>query len=75
MVIVFILIYIYVYNTGTTKIKNLDGNIGSLALKLTQEDMKEISNAVPVDEVSGEREMALLSGYCYKLANTPRSNM
>ncbi|OWM66980.1 hypothetical protein CDL15_Pgr000432 [Punica granatum] len=32
---------------GTTKIKNLDDNIGSTKLKLTKEHMKEISDAVP----------------------------
>ncbi|CAI0559388.1 unnamed protein product [Linum tenue] len=38
---------------GTTKVKNLDNNLGSLALKLTEEDVKEISDVVPIDEVSG----------------------
>lgn len=61
--------------TGTTKIKNLNTNIGSLAVTLTQEDVKEITNAIPADEVNGDREIPLLSDYCYKLANTPRSNL
>ncbi|GMY27313.1 perakine reductase-like [Fagus crenata] len=56
---------------GTTKVKNLDNNIGSLALKLTQEDLKELSDAVPINEVSGERELAMLADYSWKVANTP----
>ena len=57
--------------TGTTKVKNLDNNIGSLAVKLTQEDLKELSDAVPINEVSGERELAMLADYARKVANTP----
>ncbi|KAK0608756.1 hypothetical protein LWI29_035445 [Acer saccharum] len=41
---------------GTTKVKNLDDNIGSLALKLTEDNLKEICDAVPIDEVGGSRE-------------------
>ncbi|XVE81679.1 hypothetical protein DITRI_Ditri15bG0084600 [Diplodiscus trichospermus] len=41
---------------GTTKVKNIKENIGSLALKLTEEDLKEICNAVLIDEVCGPRE-------------------
>ncbi|CAL5337610.1 unnamed protein product [Camellia sinensis] len=51
---------------GTTKIKNLDANIGSVAVKLTQEDLKEISDAIPIDEVSGVRELDFLSRYTYR---------
>ncbi|XP_030534728.1 probable aldo-keto reductase 1 isoform X2 [Rhodamnia argentea] len=40
---------------GTTKIKNLDDNIGSFKVKLTEEGMKEISDAVPISEVAGGR--------------------
>ncbi|KAL7220349.1 hypothetical protein ACSBR2_013265 [Camellia fascicularis] len=56
---------------GTTKIKNLDANIESVAVKLTQEDLKEISDAIPIDEVSGVRELDFLSRYTYRSANTP----
>uniref|UniRef100_A0A2N9EEH9 NADP-dependent oxidoreductase domain-containing protein n=1 Tax=Fagus sylvatica TaxID=28930 RepID=A0A2N9EEH9_FAGSY len=35
---------------GTSKIKNLDNNIGSLKVKLTEEHLKEISDAVPIEE-------------------------
>lgn len=60
------------YYTGTTKITNLDNNIGSLALKLKEEDLKEICKTIPVDEVGGHRDYSNLSGYGYKFANTPR---
>lgn len=59
------------YDTGTTKIKNLDDNIGSLALKLTEESSKEICDAVPVEEVGGHSNYAYLTKYEYKYANTP----
>ena len=57
--------------TGTTKVKNLDNNIGSLGVKLTQQDLKEIGDAVPINEVGGERDLAMLSKYNWKDANTP----
>ncbi|XP_022854286.1 perakine reductase-like isoform X2 [Olea europaea var. sylvestris] len=56
---------------GTTKIKNLIDNINSLAVKLTPDDLKEIADAIPIDQVAGEREVVLFSKYNYKLANTP----
>ncbi|XP_022858357.1 perakine reductase-like isoform X1 [Olea europaea var. sylvestris] len=40
---------------GTTKIKNLHDNIGALKVKLTKEDLKEITDAVPINEVAGMR--------------------
>ncbi|GKV43726.1 hypothetical protein SLEP1_g50980 [Rubroshorea leprosula] len=57
---------------GTTKIKNLENNIGSLAVKLTGENLKEICHVVSVDEVGGERVHDSLSNYTYKFANTPK---
>ncbi|XP_002517065.3 perakine reductase isoform X2 [Ricinus communis] len=56
---------------GTTKLKNLENNIGSLTVKLTEEDLKEISDAVPINEVGGRREYDMFANYVYKLANTP----
>ncbi|OAY76636.1 Perakine reductase, partial [Ananas comosus] len=41
---------------GTTKIRNLDSNIGSLKVKLTEEDVKEICDAVREEDVRS-REM------------------
>jgi aryl-alcohol dehydrogenase-like predicted oxidoreductase len=40
-------------NTGTTKVKNLDGNIAAIKVKLSKEDLNEISAAVPTGEVVG----------------------
>ena len=40
---------------GTTKVKNLEENIGALAVKLTPEDLKEIENTVPPNAVFGDR--------------------
>lgn len=57
--------------SGTSKIKNLDDNIGSLALKLTKEDLKEIADAVPIQEVAGDRTYEIMKKVSWKLANTP----
>ncbi|KAG5232625.1 perakine reductase [Salix suchowensis] len=54
---------------GTTKIRNLDDNIGSLQVKLTKEDLKEISDAVPINEVAGVRSAQFQ--LTWKFANTP----
>ncbi|KAI5649247.1 hypothetical protein M9H77_35252 [Catharanthus roseus] len=56
---------------GTTKIENLENNIGSLDLKLSQEDLRTISESVPIDEVAGERESDVFSKYCWEFAITP----
>ncbi|KAF9618605.1 hypothetical protein IFM89_002300 [Coptis chinensis] len=56
---------------GTTKIKNLDNNIGSLKVKLNEEDLKEISDAVPMDEVAGSRTYEHILLHSWKFANTP----
>ncbi|KAK4759365.1 hypothetical protein SAY87_022496 [Trapa incisa] len=56
---------------GTTKIKNLHSNIGSLKVKLTEEDLKEISDAVPGDEVAGDRIFESALRCTWKYANTP----
>lgn len=40
---------------GTTKIPNLKENIGGAFLKLTPEEIGEISAAVPRHEVAGDR--------------------
>ncbi|KAK9735306.1 hypothetical protein RND81_04G197500 [Saponaria officinalis] len=56
---------------GTTKIKNLDTNIGSLKVKLTEEEVKEVSDAVPQSEVAGDRMCEAFIGSTWKFANTP----
>ncbi|KAL6185007.1 hypothetical protein ACLB2K_041142 [Fragaria x ananassa] len=56
---------------GTTKVKNLDINVGSVNVKLTEEDLREISDAVPIGEVGGDREFELFSKLVWNYANTP----
>ncbi|GMN46780.1 hypothetical protein TIFTF001_015965 [Ficus carica] len=56
---------------GTTKVKNLANNIGSLDVKLSEKDLKEICDALPIDEVGGDREYEVLSKYLWKFADTP----
>ena len=60
--------------TGTTKIKNLENNIGSLKVKLTEEDLKEISDAVPMAEVAGGRSFQNTDHFLWKFGNTPPNN-
>lgn len=59
------------YFAGTTKVRNLDNNIGSLAVKLTKDDLKEIHDAMPIGAVGGQREYDMFSQYVWKSANTP----
>lgn len=61
--------------SGTTKIENLEANAASLGVKLNAEDLKEIGETIPVDQVGGEREYVIFSKYMYKLANTPPSKI
>ncbi|KDP23654.1 hypothetical protein JCGZ_23487 [Jatropha curcas] len=56
---------------GTTKIKNLVENIGSLKVKLTEEELQEIAAAVPVEEVAGDRTYESMSNVTWRFANTP----
>ena len=57
--------------SGTTKIKNLDQNLGALAVKLSEEDLREISAAVPVDDIAGSRYYNGFDQLSWKFANTP----
>ena len=57
---------------GTTKIKNLDQNLGALAVKLAEKDLREISEAVPVEDVAGTRHFdEMHENATWKFANTP----
>ncbi|KAI4379011.1 hypothetical protein MLD38_016419 [Melastoma candidum] len=56
---------------GTTKIKNLDANVGSLAVKLSEGDLKEVSDAVPIGEVAGARKGGNSIQLSWQTANTP----
>ena len=57
--------------SGTTKIKNLDNNIGSVNVKLTKEDLEEISDAINIKEVAGPRNDTHFELKSWKYANTP----
>lgn len=57
---------------GTTKVKNLENNIGSFRLKFTEEELKEICDVAPIDEVSGALEFPFQPRNEYRVANTPR---
>ncbi|KAI4372582.1 hypothetical protein MLD38_010795 [Melastoma candidum] len=57
---------------GTTKIKNLNANIGALNVKLTKEGLKEIADAIPLSEVAGIRTFESMISVSWKFANTPR---
>ncbi|XP_057442595.1 probable aldo-keto reductase 1 [Lotus japonicus] len=56
---------------GTTKIKNLESNIGSFEVKLSEEDLKEIAEAIPISEVAGERTSDALVRCSWNFADTP----
>lgn len=56
---------------GTTKTKNIDDNIGSLRVKLTKDDMKEISDMIPINAAAGERLTDSLMRCSWKFANGP----
>ncbi|KAJ0960489.1 hypothetical protein J5N97_001648 [Dioscorea zingiberensis] len=56
---------------GTTKIKNLDDNIGSLKVKLAKEDLEQISDTVCLEDVAGARVYGIMEPHSWKFANTP----
>ncbi|KAI5676851.1 hypothetical protein M9H77_07801 [Catharanthus roseus] len=56
---------------GTTKTKNLHENIGSLKVKLTKEDLKEIAEAAPPGKVAGRNVGDVLYAVSWRFANTP----
>ncbi len=60
---------------GTTKIKNLDDNIGSLRVNLKREDLKEISDVIPINDVAGDRISDNFIRCSWKFANTPSRDM
>ncbi|CAE5962733.1 unnamed protein product [Arabidopsis arenosa] len=54
---------------GTTKIENLNQNIGALSVKLTSEEMTELETIGQPDSVKGERYMAMVP--TFKNSDTP----
>nr|UVI66438.1 AKR1 [Plumbago zeylanica] len=56
---------------GTTKIKNLDTNIDAVKLKLSESDLKEVTDAAPINEIAGERTFLMFLTHSWRTANTP----
>jgi len=56
---------------GTTKIANLDSNIGALGVSLSKEDMEELEAAVPVHEIAGDRYNEDNMGATFQYASSP----
>ncbi|XP_062215300.1 probable aldo-keto reductase 1 [Phragmites australis] len=57
---------------GTTKIKNLDANIDSFKVKLTDDDLKEITSQIHEEDVAGERQNTFFANTNWNYADTPR---
>ncbi|KAF3324373.1 aldo-keto reductase 1 [Carex littledalei] len=61
---------------GTSKIMNLDSNISALQVKLSDEDIKELTDMVSADDVAGGRTHGELEhNTSWKYANTPPLNL
>lgn len=56
---------------GTTKIANLDSNIGALHVKLSDEDMKALEDAVPEEDVAGNRYSEMASKSLWSNISSP----
>ncbi|EFH62855.1 aldo/keto reductase family protein [Arabidopsis lyrata subsp. lyrata] len=54
---------------GTTKIENLNQNIGALSVKLTPEEMSELESLAQPESVKGERSISILT--TFKNSETP----
>ncbi|KAM7491566.1 hypothetical protein LguiA_034487 [Lonicera macranthoides] len=54
---------------GTTKIENLNQNIGALSVKLTPQDMSELESIASADAVKGERLPSMAN--TWKFSDTP----
>ncbi|KAH9323033.1 hypothetical protein KI387_017672 [Taxus chinensis] len=59
---------------GTTKVKNLDDNIFSLSVNLTEEDMNEIEATFPVEAAAGSRYEAAHMQLSWVNSETPPYN-
>lgn len=51
--------------------KNLESNIGSLKIKLGEDDLGKICEAVSVSEVAGPRVYGMMEPFSWRFANTP----
>ena len=54
---------------GTTKIENLNQNIGALSVKLTPEEMAELESIASADAVKGDRYDSTIA--TWNTADTP----
>ena len=61
--------------SGTSKIKNLDSNISAPQVKLSHEDIKELTDLVSADDVAGGRTYGGFEHTSWKYANTPPLNL
>jgi aryl-alcohol dehydrogenase-like predicted oxidoreductase len=56
---------------GTTKVANLDSNIGALHVKLSDEEMKALEDAVPEEDVAGNRYNEMASKSLWSNISSP----
>ncbi|CAJ2638005.1 unnamed protein product [Trifolium pratense] len=56
---------------GTTKTKNVDCNADSFEVKLSKDDLREITDSIPISEVAGDRITDIYVKCSWKFANTP----
>ena len=56
---------------GTTKTANLESNVGAVNVKLTDDEIKALEAAIPIEEVSGERYSGPMKLFGWKTAETP----
>lgn len=54
---------------GTTKIENLEQNLGALSVKLSREEMAELESIASAEAVKGERYEG--TAFTWKTADTP----
>ncbi|CAN0920445.1 Probable aldo-keto reductase 1 [Linum grandiflorum] len=56
---------------GTTKIKNLEENLGSLKVRLSEEELKEVTDVVKLEDVVGTRTYQSMMHLSWPFATTP----
>jgi len=56
---------------GTTKIANLEANIGALGVELTDAEMKALEEAVPAADIAGTRSAPATLKFTWQHSNSP----
>ncbi|CAL5391890.1 unnamed protein product [Camellia sinensis] len=56
---------------GTTKIENLNNNIGALSVKLSVEDMGQLESIASADVVKGDRYGSISMNFAWNYTDTP----